>query len=183
MKGPLPIPPEQLGSAIRSTRKRLGLNQPQFTRLIGVRQQIVSKWENGEALRSVVPVMRLAVLLLHSSTADLVVCDVVNHPLVTLGLMEPSRPKRYRRRKPSLLDAPFAIARQIGEYDVRELPISSRLARTLSRMEIHKLGDLQGRTPREFLKYIGSGVTTLQELRRVIAGAKSRISPVSESAQ
>jgi hypothetical protein len=81
------------------------------------------------------------------------------------------------------LDAPFAIAQEIAERDVRELPISSRLARTLSRMEIRKLGDLSGRTPREFLRYVGSGVVSLQELRRVIACAEAGISALGGTAR
>ena len=52
-----------LARQIRQKRVRLKLTQAQFARLIGVRQQQVSEWEQGKRLRLLSVAFRLARVL------------------------------------------------------------------------------------------------------------------------
>ena len=52
-----------LAADIRRLRAERGLSQSTFAPIIGVRQQQLSNWENGQSLRHVAIAMRLARLL------------------------------------------------------------------------------------------------------------------------
>jgi DNA-binding transcriptional regulator YiaG len=59
-----------LAEHIRRTREQLGLSQGQFARKLGVSQQKVSEWENGQRLRAVVQAWRLAELVAKVQAAN-----------------------------------------------------------------------------------------------------------------
>src|SRR5437016_769460 len=62
-------------------------------------------------------------------------------------------------RKPKV-SSPFEIPQRAREIECDTLPISRRLKRMLNQMAIKRLGDLQGRTPRDLRGHVGFGAVT-----------------------
>jgi DNA-binding XRE family transcriptional regulator len=59
----MPQTPAQLAKKIRSARARSGLSQTEFARKLGISQQKLSDWENGNRLRALVTALSVAKIL------------------------------------------------------------------------------------------------------------------------
>ncbi len=69
-KPPRAPEPRALSKAIRAMRKRLGLNQTELGKLLGVGQRAISNWELGRGLAAIRVGILLAQLLEEHSDGD-----------------------------------------------------------------------------------------------------------------
>lgn len=169
-----------LGQTLRRVRAKLRLNQSQFARLLGVRQQAVSRWENGSTLHPLYVGLRLAALLQSAGQADEALAEICRTQQALAKFLADRR-RNPNRRLPGdtaawsgvNLDEPLVVSPTARFLAVRELPLSSRLAAILERMEIRRLGELDRRAPRDFYQFRGFGKKTLRELQTLLAQANA----------